>query len=162
MANAGRDGNRVTTLIVFSNADNTTPINLWADPTTHRLLVDATAAISYDSDWLTLRANYTATQTNTAIVTAGAAETIVVKKCAALLDHACSVDVSVLIGFHASTTPTTTGVVLSHPGLAAGSGIIEFFGDTGIASQTLGDDLLITSEIATGGSLDIVVVYKII
>jgi hypothetical protein len=40
MANAKRDDNRVPTLIGTSNADGTTPINIYADPTTHRLLVD--------------------------------------------------------------------------------------------------------------------------
>ncbi len=40
MANAYRDDNFVPTLIAVSNADNQTPVRLWADPVTHRLLVD--------------------------------------------------------------------------------------------------------------------------
>src|SRR3990167_488078 len=43
MANAPRDDNYIPTLLAVSNADGTTPITLWADPTTHRLLVSATA-----------------------------------------------------------------------------------------------------------------------
>jgi len=43
MAEAKRDGNYVTTLLAVSNADGTTPVVLYADPTTHRLLVSATA-----------------------------------------------------------------------------------------------------------------------
>jgi len=43
MANAKRDDNYVPTLIAVSNADGTTPVTLYADPTTHRLLVSATA-----------------------------------------------------------------------------------------------------------------------
>ena len=39
MAEAKRDGNYVPTLIGVSNVDGTTPVVLWADPTTHRLLV---------------------------------------------------------------------------------------------------------------------------
>ena len=39
MANAQRDGNFVPTLIAASNVDGITPVVLWADPTTHRLLV---------------------------------------------------------------------------------------------------------------------------
>lgn len=39
MAEAKRDGNSVTTLIAVSNADGITPVLLYADPTTHRLLV---------------------------------------------------------------------------------------------------------------------------
>jgi hypothetical protein len=40
MANAYRDENSVPTLIAASSADGSTPIRVWADPTTHRLLVD--------------------------------------------------------------------------------------------------------------------------
>lgn len=40
MAQASRDQNRVTTLLAVSSADGTTPVVLWADPVTHRLLVD--------------------------------------------------------------------------------------------------------------------------
>lgn len=43
MAEAKRDGNMVTTLIAVSNVDGITPVVLYADPTTHRLLVSATA-----------------------------------------------------------------------------------------------------------------------
>ena len=41
MAQAERDQNRVPTLLAASTLDDTTPIKCWADPTTHRLLVDA-------------------------------------------------------------------------------------------------------------------------
>jgi len=40
MANAQRDQNSVPTLLGVSNADGSTPIAIYADPTTHRLLVD--------------------------------------------------------------------------------------------------------------------------
>lgn len=40
MANAKRDENSVPTLLGVSNADGTTPVTIYADPTTHRLLVD--------------------------------------------------------------------------------------------------------------------------
>lgn len=42
MANAYRDQNSVPTLIAVSNVDGQTPVRLFADPVTHRLLVDAT------------------------------------------------------------------------------------------------------------------------
>lgn len=42
MTNAYRDENNVPTLIAVSTADGITPVRLWADPTTHRLLVDLT------------------------------------------------------------------------------------------------------------------------
>ena len=41
MAQAKRDENRVPTLIAASSVNDITPIRCWADPTTHRLLVDA-------------------------------------------------------------------------------------------------------------------------
>jgi len=40
---AKRDSNRVTTLLGVSNVDGTTPVTLYADPTTHRLLVSSDA-----------------------------------------------------------------------------------------------------------------------
>ena len=40
MSNAYRDENNVPTLIASSNVDGKTPIRLYADPITHRLLVD--------------------------------------------------------------------------------------------------------------------------
>jgi len=43
MAEAKRDQNYITTLLAVSNADGVTPVVLWADPTTHRLLVDLPA-----------------------------------------------------------------------------------------------------------------------
>lgn len=40
MSEAKRDANQVPTMIGVSSADGITPVVLWADPTTHRLLVD--------------------------------------------------------------------------------------------------------------------------
>lgn len=41
MADASRDQNFVTTLLGVSNVDGTTPVKIYADPTTHRLLIDS-------------------------------------------------------------------------------------------------------------------------
>jgi hypothetical protein len=46
MSTSIHDVNRVPSLIAVSNADGTTPITLYADPTTHRLLTSPTAYIS--------------------------------------------------------------------------------------------------------------------
>ncbi len=43
MADAYRDQNSVPTLIASSNVDGKTPVRVWADPVTHRLLVDVTS-----------------------------------------------------------------------------------------------------------------------
>lgn len=47
MADAKRDSNYIPTLIGVSNADGVTPVVLWADPTTHRLLVDYLTSIDF-------------------------------------------------------------------------------------------------------------------
>ena len=48
MAEAKRDGNGVTTLIALSSVDGVTPVVLWADPTTHRLLTQTTVSVALD------------------------------------------------------------------------------------------------------------------
>lgn len=45
MADAYRDQNNVPTLIAASSADGKTPVRVWADPSTHRLLVDLGAGV---------------------------------------------------------------------------------------------------------------------
>ena len=45
MAEAKRDANYITTLLAVSNVDGTTPVTLYADPTTHRLLVSITTNV---------------------------------------------------------------------------------------------------------------------
>ena len=44
MSNAKHDENAVPTLIGVSSVDGVTPVNVWVDPTTHRLLVDVSGA----------------------------------------------------------------------------------------------------------------------
>lgn len=46
MADASRDQNNVPTLLGASSADGVTPIKVYANPTTHRLLVNATAGVT--------------------------------------------------------------------------------------------------------------------
>ena len=50
MADAKRDNNQVTTLIAVSNVDGVTPVVLYADPTTHRLLVSLSIAFTELTD----------------------------------------------------------------------------------------------------------------
>ena len=108
---------------------------------------------------ITVRANYTAAQTDAAIITISSATKIVVTRVSALCDNANSVDVAVRIGFGISNTPTTGGVVLSHPGIAPGSGVVEGNGSGILGVGEDGSDLRITSEVPTNGSLDVVVSY---
>lgn len=68
MAQAYRDENDVPTLIASSNADGQTPVRLYADPTTHRLLVDLPGGTGLQSETPTGTvngSNVTFTTTNT-------------------------------------------------------------------------------------------------
>lgn len=47
MANAGIDQNSRQTLTALSSANDGVIVPLWADPTTHRLLVDNASGVSY-------------------------------------------------------------------------------------------------------------------
>ena len=108
---------------------------------------------------ISLEAAYTSAQTDTAIITVGAGTIIIVTKVSFLCDNANTVDVGVRVGFGASTTPTTTGVILTHPGVAKGSGVIEGNGSGIIGIGTDGQDLRITCEVPTGGSARVLVNY---
>lgn len=117
---------------------------------------------SADTSWITTRVNYTSAQTDVAIVTASSTQRILVKKVSVMASHGNTVDVAARIGFGAANTPTGDGTVLSHPGIAAGSGVIENCAPDSVTSQTLGDDLRITSTVPTTGSIDVIIVYKLI
>ena len=107
---------------------------------------------------VTVEAAYTSAQTNVAIVTVGAGTRIACTAIEVTADHANTLDVGYRIGFAAATTPTTTGVLTSHPGLAAGSGVIKGNGMAIIGVGADGEDLRITSE-DPGGALRVVVTY---
>ena len=62
MAQAPRDQNRVTTLLGVSSSDGITPVTLYADPTTHRLLTSASGgAAPSDATYVVISANATLT-----------------------------------------------------------------------------------------------------
>jgi hypothetical protein len=108
---------------------------------------------------VTVEAAYTAAQTNQAIVTVATGLKIVVTSIQIMLAHATTVDVSFRVGFATATTPTTTGVVVSHPGLAPGSGVVAGDGSGIIGIGADDEDLRITSDVPTTGSLRVVVKY---
>ena len=108
---------------------------------------------------ISLRTNYTGAQTDAALVTVGAGTKIVVTECEALCDKANTVDVAVRVGFGAAATPTGAGVVLTHPGIAAGSGVVRGTGAGILGAGADGEDLRATCEVPTGGSIDILVSY---
>jgi hypothetical protein len=108
---------------------------------------------------ITLRTNYTAAQTNAAVINISPGEKIVVTRCSVTADNANTVDVQARLGFGATVTSTGTDVILSHPGIAAGSGVVEGNGSGILGIGQDGSDFLITSEAPTSGSIDVVVSY---
>ena len=116
----------------------------------------------YPASIVTLEVAYTAAQTDAAIVTVGSTDLIVVTQIQALTDEATTVGVGFRVGFGATTTPTTTGVVLTHPGLVPGSGVSRGDGGGVLGAGVDGEDLRITSEVPTGGSLRVLVTYYIV
>ena len=108
----------------------------------------------------------TAAQTNDPIVTVATGLKIVVTMISAYVDNATTVDVGVRVGFATSTLPTlpTDGntaddIVLSHPGIAAGSGVVVGNGAGIIGVGADDEDLRVTSEVPTTGSLRVIVSF---
>jgi hypothetical protein len=104
--------------------------------------------------------NITTAVTDAAIITVGAGTKIVVTRLSVTLDSASTVFPSVAIGFGATTTPTTTGVLASHGGVPAGGGftIGDGSGILGVGADN--DDLRVTTTgNATGNGLQITVSY---
>lgn len=100
-------------------------------------------------------------QTDTAIVTVSAGTAIVVTKCSVVADNANTTDVSVRIGFGTANTPAADAaqVILFHPGIAAGSGVIEGTGAGIIGIGASDEDLRLTCEDPVSGSVSIIVTY---
>lgn len=98
--------------------------------------------------------------TDTAIVTVSSGSKIVVTRLTITLDNASTVFPTVLIGFAATNTPTTTGVLYAHGGFPAGGGqsVGDGSGMVGIGAD--GEDLRITTTgNATGNGLQVTVSY---
>jgi hypothetical protein len=108
---------------------------------------------------ITLEAAYTGAQTDTAIVSVAGGAKIIVTQIQMTADNANTVDVGFRVGFGATNTPTTTGVVLTHPGVAPGSGISRGDGSGILGVGGDGEDLRVTSEVPTTGSIRILVTY---
>lgn len=108
----------------------------------------------------TIRLQFTAAQTNVAIITAAAAVKIVVTAIQVTLDNASTVFPSVRIGFGAATTPTASQVIAAHGGVPAGGGFSRGDGSGILGVGADDDDLRITTVgTATGGGMEVVVTY---
>lgn len=111
---------------------------------------------------VSMRFNFTAAQTNTVLVAVPSGWCIVVTRLMVTLDKAVTATgVSVIIGTGQAATPTTTGVIGSHPNIDPGGGFVCGDGSGILGDGNDGEDLFITSGVPTSGSLDGVVTYYI-
>lgn len=102
-------------------------------------------------------------QTDTALVTVSAGTAIVVTKVSVMVDSATTATggVAVRIGFGTANVPAvdSNGIILAHPGIAAGSGVVEGNGAGIIGIGASNEDLRVTCEDPVGGNIDIIVTY---
>ena len=111
---------------------------------------------------------FTTAQTNKILVASAANTRIVVTGIDATVSNATSVNVGVRVGFSSSgslTSPSTSGIngiVVSHPNIAPGSGVVK--GDNGgiVSIGGKAEALLLTSGVPTSGALRIVIHYWVI
>lgn len=108
---------------------------------------------------VTIEAAFTAAQTDTALVTVAGGLKIVVTEVEFICANSNTVDVVVRMGFGAANTPTTTGVVLTHPGVPAGSGVVRGNGSGILGVGADGEDLRITCGVPTSGSCRALITY---
>jgi hypothetical protein len=109
----------------------------------------------------------TTAQTDTSMVgTISPGVKVVVTSIEAMVDKATTVDVGVRVGFGATTVPAeptdgnqVAGMILSHPGIAAGSGVVRGSGSGILGIGADGEELRITSEVPTGGKLRVLFSY---
>lgn len=100
-------------------------------------------------------------QTNAALITVSAGTKIVVTHITVTADGANTTDVQCRIGFGTANTPSNDAakVLLSHPGIKAGSGISLGNGGGILGVGADDEDLRITCEDPVSGALDVVVGY---
>lgn len=110
---------------------------------------------------VTLEYATTGAQTDTAIITQGAGGKICVTQIQIVTDNANTAFPQIRVGFGTANTPTTTGVVATHPGLPAGGGISRGDGSGIIGVGADNEDLRITCGAPTGGSIRVLVTYFI-
>lgn len=108
---------------------------------------------------VTLELAFTTAQTDVAIITVSSGTIIVVTAIDFVCSNANTVNVAVRVGFGTANTPTTTGVVLTHPNVAPGSGVSRGDGSGIIGIGADGADLRITATVPTTGSARVLVTY---
>lgn len=107
----------------------------------------------------------TGAQTDASLVgTISAGTKVAVTMIDAMADADNTGDISVRIGFGTANVPTASatgvnGVVLSHPGLAAGSGVVRGNGSAVIGIGADGEELRLTCDDPAGGALTVTLSY---
>ncbi len=101
-------------------------------------------------------------QTDTALVTVSAGTAIIVTAFQAMADHANTVDVGFRCGFGTANTPAAdaAGIIASHPGVAAGSGVVVGTGAGIIGMGASNEDLRVTCEDPVTGAIRFIVTYS--
>src|SRR3990167_4817159 len=99
--------------------------------------------------------------TDVAIITVAANVAIVVTGYEVTADNANTVDVSCRIGFGTANTPAADAaqVIMFHPGIAAGSGVVRGDGSGILGIGASNEDLRVTCEDPVTGSINIVISY---
>lgn len=109
----------------------------------------------------TLRQVYTSAQIDAVVVSNGGGSQLYITKQSAMLSayQATNFGVPVRIGLGTANTPTTDQVVLVHPGIAPGSGVVEGNGAGIIAIGASDEDLRITCGTPFSGQLEVLTTY---
>ena len=108
----------------------------------------------------TIELQTTAVATDTAVVSAaGTSQRIGVLGVDFVCDEANLTAVGVRIGFSTATTPTTTGVILSHPGLVPGVGMSKGWNGALLGMGNWNESVRLTHEIPTSGACRTVLSY---
>lgn len=100
-------------------------------------------------------------QTNAAIISASAGTKIVVTWISVTADNANTGDVQVRVGFGTANTPAADAakLIIDHPGVASGGGMVLGNGGGILGVGADDEDLRITCEDPAGGSISVVVGY---
>lgn len=110
--------------------------------------------------------SFTTSNSNATLIAAVSGYRIVATKASAVVDNDCTVSVACRIGFAQSALASTStsgvdGIILTHPDIAKGSGVIEGNGGAIIGSGGPGEALLITSDTPSGGSLRVLILWHL-
>jgi hypothetical protein len=110
---------------------------------------------------ITFSQNYTGAQTDAAVITIATGSIIVVTHCSVVCHAANTVNVSARVGFGTANVPAygNAGLILTHPGIAPGSGFSTGSGAGIMGVGTDDQDVRITASVPTGGSFDLLVKY---